>query len=1114
MKTHRILLGIAVMWMIGISCTGAFAQVGRSGIFGTVTDPQGAVVPNAEVTVTDEATGTSVHASTDQVGDYVVTDLGAASYRVSCTASGFETFERTGILLQVDQRARVDLTLRIGQTQQVVSVQESLTSLDTSTSTVKDVVDSTRMEELPLNGRNALSLQALLPGAVQTASGSAASGIALNTNLVFSVNGARPNQSAYTLDAGLNMDMYNNVPAAFPNPDMLQEFSILQNSYSAVYGRDAGAVVNMITKSGTNQFHGSAYEYLRNSYADAKNYFIPTQVPPLRRNQFGGTVGGPVILPHYSGKNKTFFFVGFELTRQILGSSTVSAVLPTALQRAGNFSQTLVKNNAGQLVPATVAPPSTVTIANPNGTPYPGAIIPPGALDPAAQAFLQNFVPSPSQCQFNASNQCPYNVALPTRDNQFIVRLDESLSAADNLNARYFFDDSFNGQNAGLPAFNSNNDWPTHNGVLNETHVFSPHLINLATFMVARNTFIRAPQVTSPANWTGLGCVSCQNIAPPNVPTDWAISVANGFGIRVPTNFRSYMMNYQFIDTVSWSRGNHLLQFGGEYSYERRYGHEYFQMSPQYAFNGIQSGQFTDGYADFLLGAAATVFQNSPLFSEQYKYTPFLYFQDDWRVSKRLTLNLGARWEPYITTRDRFGHDGAFRPGQLSTIYPLAPPGALFPGDLGIGPGVSPNRLDRIAPRIGFAYDPFGDGKTSIRGAYGIFSDTLRPVALNTNQTNQPFSYGQTTGVVAPSNEVPLSNPYLYSPQTLQLLLNYVPPTTAAARAARGFVLPMPENSIPANFTTGYIQQWNLNVQRELWKQTVITVGYVGSKGTHLLILEEQNPAVYIPGQSTTGTNNVNARRPYTNFTTITEDTSTGYSNYNSLQISWNRRFTHGFTLLGSYVFSKSMDIASNDGNSGLGNQGRDPYNLNLDYGPSDFDVKHRFVTSFVYRIPGLGSEGRLVKALTGGWQVDGVLTAQSGTPFTVRAGSDRSLVGVNLDTADVIGQVATFNNESNTQKIAKYFNTAAYAPPALGTFGTGGRNSLYGPGLLNLDAGLFKLVPFGEARHMELRWETFNTLNHPNFLNPNATFTSTIFGHITSAQSGRVMQIAAKVVF
>jgi hypothetical protein len=263
-----------------------WAQSSSGIIFGTVTDPSGAVVSGAAVTATNVATGTTRKANSDDSGNYVLTDLAAATYSLSCSATGFRTTERTGILLQVDQRARVDLPMQVGQTQQVVAVEASVTNVDTFSSTVKDVVDSTRMTELPLNGRNALTLQALLPGAVPAASGSAASGIALNTGLVFSVNGARPNQSAYTLDGGLNMDMYNNVPAAFPNPDMLQEFSILQNSYSAVSGRDAGAVVNMITKSGTNQIHGTAYEFLRNDYADAKDFFA-TVVSPLHRNQFG-----------------------------------------------------------------------------------------------------------------------------------------------------------------------------------------------------------------------------------------------------------------------------------------------------------------------------------------------------------------------------------------------------------------------------------------------------------------------------------------------------------------------------------------------------------------------------------------------------------------------------------------------------------------------------------------------------------------------------------------------------------------------------------------------------------------------------------------------------------
>ncbi|HEV2272806.1 MAG TPA: TonB-dependent receptor [Acidobacteriaceae bacterium] len=1097
MRTHRIARGLFVLLIAGmIAQIQLWSQAGTGIIFGTVTDPSGAVVGSADVSATNEATGVAEKVKSDQAGNYIFNDLRAAAYRITCEAPGFRTIERSGIVLQVDQRARVDLAMEVGQAQQVVSVQANATNVDTFSSTVKDVVDSTRMVELPLNGRNALSLQALLPGAVPMGTNSAASGIALNTNLVFSVNGARPNQSAYTLDGGLNMDTYNNVPAAFPNPDMLQEFSILQNSYSAVAGRDAGAVINMITKSGTNELHGTLYEFLRNDYADAKDYFATT-VPPLKRNQFGGTIGGPVRFPGYNGRDKTFFFVGAELTRQVLGSTISSTIVPTALERSGNFSQTFVRGK-----PITVAPPSTVTASNPSGTPFPGNIIPAAYLDPVAQTFTNHFLPLPNQ----PGNIYAFNLSLPTRENQVIAKVDQNFSSHDQLSFRYFFDDSFNAQNAGLPAFNSNNDWPTHNGTINETHTFTSSLLNLATFMVARNTFIRGPQVTSPANWAALGCVSCVPLAPPDIPTDWSVTAANGLSLRVPTNFRSYMMNYQYIDTVSWSKHNHLFQMGGEISKERRYGREYFQFSPQYSFTGTLSGPYGAGYADFFLGAANSVFQNTPLESYQYKYTPFLYFSDDWRVSTKLTLNLGVRWEPYITTRDALGHEGAFRPGQQSVIYPLAPVGALFPGDAGIGPGVTPNRYDRFSPRIGFAYDPFGNGKTSIRGAYGIFSDTLRPVALNTNAINQPFSYGQTTF------NVPLSDPYRNNPTTQQLLLAYVPPKTAAERAARVFYLPMTENTIDPRFTTGYIQQWNLTLQREVWKKVVLTAAYLGSKGTHLLLLEEENPAVYIPNNSTTV--NVNSRRPFKNFQTITNDTSAGPSAYNSLQISWNRQFSGGFTLLGSYVYAKSMDIASNDGNSGLGNQARDPYNYSLDYGPSDFDIKHRFVTSFVYRIPAFSSGSSLMRSITGGWQLDGILTLQTGLPFSVRAGVDRSLVGVNSDNADVHGPVAVYNGRSRRSKIAEYFDTSAFSLPALGTFGTSSRNMIYGPGYENFDAGLFKVVPIHEQSRVELRWETFNSLNHPNFLNPNNSFTSSAFGRITSSNSGRVMQIAAKLIF
>jgi hypothetical protein len=1073
------------------------AQTGSSVIFGTVSDSTGAALVSASVSATNEATGVVEKVNTNETGNYVFPDLRSGSYKVTCAKEGFQTVERTGVLIQVDQRARVDLTVQVGEVKQVLEVQGSVTTVDTFSSTVKDVVDSTRMDVLPLNGRNALSLQALLPGAIQMGSGSAATGIALNTNLVFSVNGSRADQSAYILDGGLNMDMYNNVPTAFPNPDTLQEFSLLENGYSAVNGRNAGAVVNMVTKSGTNQLHGVLYDFLRNNDFDSRNFFS-AGISPLHRNQFGGTVGGPAKLPHYNGQDRTFYFFAYEGMRQTQGSTSSSTVVPTALERTGDFSQSSVRGK-----PITVAPPNTVTPQNPNGVPYPNNIIPPSQLDPVALNFTKAFLPLPN----SPGNVYTYNLSLPTNDNQVVAKIDHSFSAKNKFSGRYFWDDSYTVLNYAVPAFQGQNDWVTHNLTLNDTHIFSPTLINAATLTVARNNFLRAPEATTPANWQALGCVStCVPLAPPSVPTDWIVGVNNGLGLGIATNYLSHMMNYQFIDTISWTKGNHLLQFGGDIAKVRRNGRENFDTDPGFTFNGLATGNSGYGYADFYAGAAVSVYQNSPISSWQYKYTPFLYAQDDWRVSHRLTLNLGVRWEPYFTARDAYGEDTAFRPGQQSKIYPLAPLGYLFPGDQGIEIGVVPNRYDRFSPRIGFAYDPFGDGKTSIRGGYGIFSDTIQLVTLNSNGTSQPFSYGLTTF------NVQLSNPYGNSPQQLQFLENYTRPTTAAQRASKVFYLPVVAMSMNPDFTSAYIQQWNLNVQRELWKKVVVTVAYLGNKGTRLHVSEQQNPGVYIPGQSTSG--NVDSRRLYQGYQTIESIQSTANSTYQSLQLNWNRRFENGFTFLGSYVFSKAIDLASTDGNSGLANQSSDPFNWDKDKGLANFNVRHRFVTSFIWDLPFFRGSKGLERAMLAGWQLNGILTLQTGIPFTVLAGVDRSFSGVGLDHADVLGPVATYNGSSVNSKLARYFDTTAFALPALGTFGTAGRNTLLGPGLENFDAGLSKDFAVRESKRFQFRWEVFNSLNHANFSNPNASFASTNFGRILSAGSPRIMQLALKFYY
>jgi hypothetical protein len=413
---------------------------------------------------------------------------------------------------------------------------------------------------------------------------------------------------------------------------------------------------------------------------------------------------------------------------------------------------------------------------------------------------------------------------------------------------------------------------------------------------------------------------------------------------------------------------------------------------------------------------------------------------------------------------------------------------------------VSPDHFNYFSPRLGFAYDPFGDGKTSIRGGYGVFRNALRLVALNNNALDQPFSYGLNTF------NIQLSDPYANNPAPLKLLQNYQAAGSPAGSKTQVFYPPLPVVSIDANFTSAYTQQWNFNIQREVWNKVVITAGYLGTKGTRLPITEQINPAIYIPGQSTTA--NVNARRIYQQYQGISSILGGGNSTYHALQVNWNRRFDHGFTLLGSYVYSKAIDLVVIDNA-----QASDPFNWSKDKGPADFDVRHRFVTSFIYDLPFPGGSG-VGKALFGGWRFNGILTLQTGSPFSVAAGVDRSLAGVGADHADVLGPVALYNGRSRNSKVAEFFDTTPFALPALGTFGSSGRNIIHGPGIENFDASLFKIIPVSEQRRFELRWELFNSLNRPNFFNPNNSSQSAAFGRLTSARDPRIMQIAAKFYF
>ncbi len=1076
---------VLATFLLSAAC--AWSQTTSALIFGTVTDGSGAVLAGTSVRAVKTDTKVTSTVISNGDGNYVFPGLAPGSYSVSCEQQGFRGFVREGIVLEVNQRARVDITLQVGEVREAVSVQGDITTVDTFSSTVKEVVDPKRMVDLPLNGRRSLQLQNLLAGAVQTRPFQAASLIALNTDMSFSVNGARPNASSFFLDGGINMDTYNNLATAFPNPDALQEFSILQNSYSAVQGRNAGVVVNMVTKSGTNNLHGTLYEFLRNDKLNTRNFFSVGK-PPLKKNQFGGTVGGPVLLPKYSGKDRTFFFFSYEANRERNGTTRSDIRLPSPLERQGNFSATVLP--AGRAV----ADPATVTAATPQGVPFPGNIIPASRLDPTAQKFSEAFFPAANL----PGNFYSYNFSVPLVDDQFTMKLDHSFGTRNKASLRWFFDDFRRKQNEALESFNSEFNWTTHNATLNDTHLFSPNVVNNFTFTLNRNTFIRGPLATKVSNWDALGCVSCPYLAPSGVPPDWQVQIANGFGVRVSTAFFSYMQNYQLVDNLSITKGNHLMTLGGDVAKVRRNGSEFFQVSPTFSFDGLRSGA-AYGYADFFLGVPRSVFQNSALRSNPHKWTPFFYFQDDWKISRKLTLNLGIRWEPFFPIIEKRDELSAFRPGQQSTVLPLAPRGLLFPGDAGISRGIVGRDFKKFSPRFGFAYDPFGDGKTSVRGGYGVFYDTLRIVGVNGYSTTQPFSLGITT-----FDPFSLTDPYRNAPTIPSRLLAYGS-ATKESRKSTAFIPQVVANSVDPNFATGYMQQWNLSVQREVAHEMVLTAAYVASKGTHFWVAQNINPGVFIPGESTPG--NLDRRRIHQPFAGINNIQPTANSTYHSLQLSWKKRFSKGYSVLGSYTWSKFIDLASSD--TGANN----PFNWNADKGRSDFDVRHRLVTSFIYELPFFSKKKGVERILLGGWQVNGIVTLQTGQPFSVAAGQDRALSSGGTR-ADSVAPATNFNGKSRAQKVFGYLDRAQFALPALGSHGNTGRNILSAPGMANVDFSTFKDFNIGETRRFEFRWEIFNLFNRANFFAPNSNWSSAQFGWLNSARDPRIMQAGLKFIY
>ncbi|MEZ5356900.1 MAG: carboxypeptidase regulatory-like domain-containing protein [Bryobacteraceae bacterium] len=1055
-----------------LAATPAAAQ-STGQILGTVEDATGAVVPTVTVRAVNTRTGLEFNAQSDAAGRFNFPRLPVGDYRVEASKEGFRQFVSESFRLDADQSRGVTVLLDLGSTAESVTVSGAVSQVDTVTATIREVVDEKRISELPLNGRNPLQLVLLVPGAV-----SAPGGGALNRNDGIAVNGGRGTSTNYMLDGGDNNDPQQNVAAVVPNPDALEEFSVQTNNFSAEYGRNSGAVVNAVTKSGTNALHGSLWEFIRNDALDARSYFGISK-SKLRRNQFGGAVGGPII------RNKAFFFGSYEGVRQRTGTTRSNLVVPTSAERQGDFTASAANRR-----------PRDPLNSN---QPFPGAIIPAARFDPASVAFMDKMqIPLPN----SAGNRFIYNPPQSTDSDQFLGRVDYSLTDTQRLSGRFFETTAADFNTAGLPVLTSEVAFDTWNVTGQHTWTASPTLLLVSQYTWNKSQIDRGPlpigggdglsykDMGINVNRGGLNALG-KTLVPHyrgQVTGYWNLLQDNLVLINRPT--------HQFLENGTWTRGGHLLKFGGEYRWSKSDRVTANGVDPQFTFNGQISG---NAFSDFLLGRAVNFTQGSIRINQIRAQTFSLYLQDDWRVHPRLTLNFGLRYEPQFPFYSAAKELTLFRPGQQSTVFPTAPLGMVYQEDAGVPRGGTGSDLNNLAPRIGFAWTPFAGGKTSVRGAYGFFYDIPRFHELSHFVNSPPYSLQ-----VRVNNPRSFSDPYAGQVNPFP----YESPATDADRAAYRFLRPVIVGlSVDPFFAAPYVQQWNFNIQREVAPGYVFTAGYLGSKGTRLPIRRELNPAIYRTG-ATVG--NIAARRIYApDFASIISYENVINSTYNALQFTLNKRFSGGFTLLASYNWARSIDGMSIDVD---GFNGQDTMNMRADKGLSDFDVRHRIVASFLWEIP--GPEAGIGKWVLGGWQTNGIFIAQSGRPFNVVSGRDVALSGTGTQRPNSLGDPTLDTGRSRDELMARYFDVSKFALPTAGTYGNTGRNALVGPGDWNLDFALFKRFPIKERAQLQFRWEMFNAFNHANLNNPRSNITAARPGQIDTTSGPRIMQMGLRMTF
>jgi carboxypeptidase family protein len=1076
----------ALCLIVAVNGAEAPAQTPTATIGGQVRDASGAAIPGVRVSAKNVETNIEREALTSDNGDYTIPLLNIGSYQVSVEKQGFKKSVQTGVVLQVDQKARLDFTLQVGQVSESVEVTAATSLVQTDSASVGTVIGNKQVVELPLNSREFYGLALTAPRVLPPAQGST-----LGFRGGFNVAGSSEVSNNFTLNGIDNNDTGINGPSFRPSIDAIQEFKLLSGIYSAEYGRNSGGQVVISTKSGTNQFHGTAYEFLRNQALDARNFFLRLKpgekAPSFKRNLFGSSLGGPII------SDKTFFFASYEGLR-LRQSVTSLATVPTAAMVNGDFSAMRgpgldqVLGNADD-TGRVLDPFSRQEFARLN-------VIDSALINPIGQA-LAKFFPAPTTA--TPAGRLPsnnYNFSATRRENynQISTRLDHALSPKDSLYGtfNYYDNPAFEPSNSlcgsrVLPGFGCDSGLTTQLIGIVETHTFTSNLTNEVRLGFNR---LRQPRIQEDDAVDFVGQFNIPGTFFGETPLNGSVPQVSitgystiGGATNLPQDRRDN--TYQIVDNVIWTKSAYTLKFGGDI---RRFQSNLYFISQGrgiFNFNATATAPTSgNSFADLLLGLPTST-QRNPRGPSTYSRTSSFnfYTQDDWKVNSRLTLNLGLRWEMNTPMTEKYNTISSFdsQTGRIRVAGQNGVPDNLLKYD-----------YNNFAPRIGFAWQPLDNSKTVVRGGAGVFYNV------------QPAGNG-VLGMLFnfPARLPQTFNSTLAAPITLNNPFPGAVPTTAPTNGS------LTMTAIDENFVTAYITQWGLSIQREVGSDIAFEIGYLGSKGCHLPLNRNLNQATPGPAQQ------IQSRRPYPQFGNITWIESVANSTYHSLELKVEKRYTKGLSLLASYTFSKSIDNSpgistSSSASSAIAQNTR---NLSSERGLSDFDVRHRVVISAIWEIP-LGKGHKMFGSsplayIFGGWQTSGILSVQSGRPFTAVMSGDFSNTLNRNDRPNLIG-----DPNSGPKTVEQWFNKEAFQPTTTGSFGTAGRNIIIGPGFRNLDFALSRNFKVTERLRIQFRTELFNALNHANFNYPESTFNTSSFGQIASALDPRQLQFGLKIIY